>query len=78
MPTGKNTILQVRLGSPGCAQSPELPAAFDANDKPLYNTNWEKEVYKPAFSNSHHINLQGGNDKSLYSLSPDTRTSRDL
>ena len=46
-----------------------FPLLFDASDKPLYNTNWEKEVYKPAISNSHHINLQGGNDKSLYSLS---------
>ncbi len=46
-----------------------LPLLFDENNKPLYNTNWEKEVYKPAFSQSHNINLQGGNDKSLWSLS---------
>ena len=46
-----------------------LPLLFDQNDKPLYNTNWEKEVYKPAFSQSHQLNFQGGSDKSLYSLS---------
>jgi TonB-linked SusC/RagA family outer membrane protein len=46
-----------------------LPKLFDANDKPLYNTNWEKEVYKPAVSTSHYLNFQGGSDKSLYSLS---------
>ncbi|HWK05179.1 MAG TPA: TonB-dependent receptor [Puia sp.] len=46
-----------------------LPKLFDANDKPLYNTNWEKEVYKPAFSNDHFINIQGGSDKSVYSAS---------
>jgi len=46
-----------------------LPKLFDANDKPLYNTNWEKEVYKPAFSNDHFINIQGGSDKSLFSAS---------
>lgn len=46
-----------------------LPKLFDVNDKPLYNTNWEHEVYKPAFSNDHFINLQGGNDKSIYSVS---------
>lgn len=46
-----------------------LPLLFDANDKPLYNTNWEKETYKPAFSNSHYINFQGGSDKSLFSAS---------
>ena len=46
-----------------------FPLLFDANDKPLYNTNWEKEVYKPAISHSHYINVQGGSDKSLFSLS---------
>jgi TonB-linked SusC/RagA family outer membrane protein len=46
-----------------------LPKLFDVNDKPLYNTNWEKEVYKPAVSTSHYLNFQGGSDKSLYSLS---------
>ena len=46
-----------------------FPLLFDANDKPLYNTNWEKETYKPAFSTSHQLNLQGGSDKSLFSLS---------
>jgi TonB-dependent starch-binding outer membrane protein SusC len=46
-----------------------FPLLFDQNDKPLYNTNWEKETYKPAFSQSHQINVQGGSDKSLFSLS---------
>jgi TonB-linked SusC/RagA family outer membrane protein len=46
-----------------------FPLLFDANDKPLYNTNWEKEVYKPAFSNSHQLNFQGGTEKTLFSAS---------
>jgi TonB-linked SusC/RagA family outer membrane protein len=46
-----------------------LPKLFDENDKPLYNTNWEKEVYKPAVSHSHYLLMQGGNEKSAYSLS---------
>lgn len=46
-----------------------FPLLFDANDKPLYNTNWEKETYKPAFSNSHQLNFQGGGDKTLFSAS---------
>ncbi len=46
-----------------------FPLLFDANDKPLYNTNWESEVYKPAVSTTHQLNFQGGSDKSLYSLS---------
>jgi TonB-linked SusC/RagA family outer membrane protein len=54
---------------PAALNHANFPRLFDDNDKPLYNTHWEKEVYKPAFSQSHHLNLQGGNDKSLYSLS---------
>ena len=46
-----------------------FPLLFDTNDKPLYNTNWEKEVYKPAFSTNQQLNVQGGNDKTQYSLS---------
>ncbi len=47
----------------------DLPKLFDANGKPLYNTNWESEVYKPSYSNSHQLTLQGGGDKSVYSMS---------
>jgi TonB-linked SusC/RagA family outer membrane protein len=46
-----------------------LPKLFDASGKPLYNTNWESEVYKPSISNNHQLTLQGGSDKSTYSLS---------
>ncbi|MEI3800589.1 MULTISPECIES: SusC/RagA family TonB-linked outer membrane protein [unclassified Chitinophaga] len=46
-----------------------FPLLFDENDKPLYNTNWEKETYKPAVSTSHQVNFQGGTDKLLYSAS---------
>ncbi|WP_246202417.1 SusC/RagA family TonB-linked outer membrane protein [Spirosoma agri] len=46
-----------------------FPLLFDTNNKPLYNTNWEKEVYKPAFSQNQNLNVQGGNDKTVYSLS---------
>ncbi|KAA2243771.1 TonB-dependent receptor [Chitinophaga agrisoli] len=46
-----------------------LPKLFDENNKPLYNTNWEKEVYKPAVSHSHYLNMQGGDEKTLYSVS---------
>ncbi len=46
-----------------------FPLLFDTNDKPIYDTNWEKETYKPAFSQNHQLNIQGGNEKSVYSLS---------
>ena len=47
----------------------KLQNLFDANGKPLYNTNWEKEVYKPSFSHNHQLTLQGGSEKSTHSLS---------
>ncbi|NRF40734.1 TonB-dependent receptor [Pedobacter foliorum] len=46
-----------------------FPLLFDTNDKPIYDTNWEKETYKPAFSQNHQLNIQGGGEKSVYSLS---------
>jgi TonB-linked SusC/RagA family outer membrane protein len=46
-----------------------LPNLFDANGNPLYNTNWESEVYKTSYSHSHQLTLQGGGDKSVYSAS---------
>lgn len=46
-----------------------LPKLFDNNNKPLYNTNWEKETYKPAYSYDNFVNIQGGSDKSLFSAS---------
>jgi hypothetical protein len=39
------------------------------SNNPIYDTNWEKETYKPAFSQSHQLNIQGGSEKSVYSLS---------
>jgi len=54
---------------PAALNNVNFPLLFDANDKPLYDTNWEKETYKPAFSQNHQLNVQGGNDKTLYSLS---------
>ncbi|HEY0612138.1 MAG TPA: carboxypeptidase-like regulatory domain-containing protein, partial [Chitinophaga sp.] len=54
---------------PAALNHTNFPLLFDANDKPLYNTNWEKEVYKPAVSHSHYLLMQGGSEKSAYSLS---------
>ena len=54
---------------PAALNHTNFPLLFDSNDKPLYNTNWEKEVYKPAFSTNQQLNFQGGNDKTLFGLS---------
>lgn len=47
----------------------ELPHLFDSQGNPLYDTNWEKEVYKPSLSNSQQLTVQGGAESLVYSLS---------
>ncbi|HTN35719.1 MAG TPA: TonB-dependent receptor [Arachidicoccus sp.] len=34
------------------------PLLFDANGKPLYNTDWQKEVTRTAISNNHQLSIQ--------------------
>ncbi|MDR0844633.1 MAG: TonB-dependent receptor [Tannerella sp.] len=31
--------------------------------KPRFDTNWEKETFKPSVSTNHQVNVRGGNDK---------------
>lgn len=47
----------------------KFPNLFDANGNPLYDTNWEKEIYGSAFAQNHHLSVQGGANKTLYSVS---------
>lgn len=54
---------------PAALNHANYPLLFDLNDKPIYNTNWEAETYKPAFSNNHQLNFQGGSDKTLFGIS---------
>lgn len=37
--------------------------------KPIYNTNWEEKAFKPATSNSHHIDIRGGGESAKFSAS---------
>lgn len=46
-----------------------FPELFDANGNPRYNTNWEELIYRPAWAQNHHINIQGGAEKTVYSVS---------
>lgn len=57
------------VNPPKALNHENYPLLFDNNDNPIYNTNWESEVYKPATSTSHQLNFQGGSDKTLFSLS---------
>ncbi len=47
----------------------DFPELFDANGNPRYNTNWEELIYRPAWAQNHHLNIQGGAEKTVYSLS---------
>lgn len=37
------------------------PRLFDANGKPLYDTDWQEESFKPAFTQNHQLNFTSGN-----------------
>ncbi|WP_165020671.1 SusC/RagA family TonB-linked outer membrane protein [Dysgonomonas sp. ZJ279] len=37
---------------------------FDSNGNPLYDTNWQREATRDAFSHSHQVNIQSQGDKS--------------
>jgi TonB-linked SusC/RagA family outer membrane protein len=54
---------------PALLNHANYPLLFDTNNNPIYDTNWEKETYKPSFSQNHNLNISGGSDKSVYSLS---------
>ncbi|MCF0072130.1 TonB-dependent receptor [Dyadobacter sp. CY261] len=46
-----------------------FPNLFDANGKPKYSTDWEKEIYKPTWAQNHELAVRGGGEKSAYSIS---------
>ena len=39
-------------------------AYFDGNGNPIYNTDWQKEATRNAFSQNHQLNIQQGDEKS--------------
>lgn len=46
-----------------------LPLLYDANGKPLYDTDWQKEASQQAFSQNHNLSFTGGNKETTYGLS---------
>jgi len=44
------------------------PNLFDANGKPLYDTDWQDEAYRTAISHNHQISMRGGTDNTTYGL----------
>jgi TonB-linked SusC/RagA family outer membrane protein len=45
-------------GAPARTINTTSPLLFDANGKPLYNTDWQKEVTRTAISNNHELSIQ--------------------
>ncbi|MEN7550310.1 SusC/RagA family TonB-linked outer membrane protein [Rapidithrix thailandica] len=41
---------------------------FDENGKPLYDTDWQEETTRTAFSQRHDFGITGGNEQSRYGL----------
>ncbi len=44
------------------------PRLFDAAGNPLYNTDWQDEAIRTAFTQNHQISFTGGNEKGNYGL----------
>ncbi|MGN6437579.1 MAG: SusC/RagA family TonB-linked outer membrane protein [Agriterribacter sp.] len=42
------------------------PLLFDANGNPLYETDWQDETFRKAFTQNHQVGFTGGNDKGSY------------
>lgn len=42
------------------------PLLFDSQGNPLYDTDWQDETFKPAFTQNHQLGFTGGNDKGTF------------
>ncbi|QNF32969.1 TonB-dependent receptor [Adhaeribacter swui] len=42
------------------------PLLFDANGRPLYDTDWQKEASQKAVTQNHQLSFTGGSDKSSF------------
>lgn len=51
------------------ADPANYPLLFDSNGKPLYDTNWEDEIYNPAFGQNHNLAFRGGSNTTAYNVS---------
>src|SRR6218665_2743740 len=52
-----NTVIKPRLHK-------DYPLLFDANNNPIYNTNWQRAALQTFVSTHHYLSLTQGNDKS--------------
>jgi TonB-linked SusC/RagA family outer membrane protein len=54
------------------------PDLFNSDNTPKYNTDWQKEVYKPTFSQNHNLSVSGGNEASKYNIAIGYQDDRPL
>jgi TonB-linked SusC/RagA family outer membrane protein len=66
----------------GSYQDPKLkrtnPKLFDSNGRPLYDTDWQDEAIRDAFSQTHQITLSSTKGKDSYGLSVGYRDDKGL
>ncbi|SHN11448.1 TonB-linked outer membrane protein, SusC/RagA family [Cyclobacterium lianum] len=51
------------------ADPADFPDLFDANGQPIYDTNWEEEIYNPAWAQNHNLAFRGGSNTTSYNVS---------
>ena len=54
------------------------PNLFNPDNTPKYNTDWQKEVYKPTFSQNHNLSVSGGTEASKYNFAVGYQDDRPL
>ncbi|WP_202900539.1 SusC/RagA family TonB-linked outer membrane protein [Lunatimonas lonarensis] len=47
----------------------DFPDLFDSNGRPLYDTDWEDEVYGTAWAQNHNLAFRGGTNTTSYNVS---------
>ena len=54
------------------------PDLFNSDNTPKYNTDWQKEVYKPTSSQNHNLSVSGGSEATKYNLAVGFQDDRPL
>lgn len=54
------------------------PELFNADNTPKYNTDWQKEVYRPTFSQDHNLSVSGGTEATKYNFAVGFQDDRPL
>jgi TonB-linked SusC/RagA family outer membrane protein len=54
------------------------PDLFKPDNTPRYNTDWQKETYRPTFSQNHNLSVSGGTEASKYNLAIGYQDDRPL